>query len=72
MFMNGRENIQNYLANHKGLTPQEINDLFPEPTHFIDGEPIPDGYFEKLNLFMQGLDEITELDEYPSLEYDGD
>lgn len=72
MFACGRDECRKAVENAKPLTQAEINELFPEPTHFIDGEPIPADYFEKLKLFMQGLDEITEREEYNNYTVDGD
>jgi len=58
-----------------------------ESSHFLDGTPIPDNYFDILALFTEGMDSISEQDEYndmyfdpilnryrpiPSVEYDGD
>lgn len=43
----------------------------PDPTHFVDGTPIPPDYLPKLYAFMDGLDEVSEQDELEGLHWNG-
>lgn len=41
-----------------------------ETSHFLDGQPVPDGYFDILNSYINGSDAVTEQDEVDGMYFD--